>query len=178
MKRIVLILLSAVFTLSASFAALAGRQHEQAYYDYAEVIKVKPITEIVRVESPYQECWTETRTRYGHNLGHRTYTPEIFGAIVGAAVGNRFGNGRGRDLATAAGAVLGGSIGHDMKHRNPARAYREPVERCETRHEYHDEEQVVGYRVKYSYNGKIYHTRMRQQPSDRVRVRVRVELAE
>lgn len=178
MKRIVITLLLAVFTLGTSLMALAGRQHEQAYYDYAEVIKVKPITEVVRVESPYRECWTETRARYGHYNGHKTYTPEIFGAIVGAAVGNRFGSGRGRDLATAAGAVLGGSIGHDIKHRRQGRAYQEPVERCEIRHEYHDEEQVVGYRVKYSYNGKIYHTRMRQHPSDRIRVRVHVEPVE
>jgi len=33
------------------------------------------------------------------------------GAILGAAIGNQIGDGRGRDIATAAGAVIGGQMG-------------------------------------------------------------------
>ncbi len=45
-------------------------------------------------------------------------SPEIFGAIVGAAVGSQFGHGKGRGWTTAAGALLGWSIGHDMTYVN------------------------------------------------------------
>ncbi len=178
MNRMVLFVVSAAIALVAAPPTLAGNQYDPAFHDYADVIEVKPIIELVRVDSPRQECWTETRTRYGYRGGHNSYTPEIFGAIVGAAVGNRFGRGRGRDLATAAGAVLGGSIGHDVKRRNHRYAYNEPVERCETRHEFHEEEHVVGYRVKYRYGDRIYHSRTSHDPGDRIRVRVHVEPTE
>jgi len=45
-------------------------------------------------------------------------SPEIFGAIMGAAVGSQFGHGKGRGWTTAAGALLGWSIGHDMAYGN------------------------------------------------------------
>lgn len=35
----------------------------------------------------------------------------VVGAIVGAAIGNQIGGGSGRDIATAAGAVIGGQLG-------------------------------------------------------------------
>jgi uncharacterized protein YcfJ len=178
MKRIVLFVVSAAITSMAASPVLAGKRYDPAFYDYAEVIEAKPVIELVRVDSPRQECWTETRIRYGYRSGQDSYTPEIFGAIVGAVIGNRFGSGRGRDLATAAGAVLGGSIGHDAKRRRHRHVYNEPVERCETRHEFHEQEHVVGYQVKYRYGDRIYHSRTGQDPGDRIRVRVQVEPAE
>lgn len=35
----------------------------------------------------------------------------VFGAIAGAAIGNQIGGGSGRDIATAAGAVIGYQMG-------------------------------------------------------------------
>ncbi len=179
MRSLMLLVLSAVPVLTLTNVAYAGSGHGQAFYDYATVLRAKPITEIVRVETPREECWTETRTRIGYRGGPQTYTPEIVGVIVGAAIGTRFGDGRGRDLATAAGAVLGGSIGHDIKkRRHRTYTYAEPVERCEIRRDYYDEERLMGYRVTYRYGGNTYHTRMDHDPGDRLRVRVRVEPAE
>ncbi len=158
-------------------AAYAGpkHKHHHGHEDHARVIKVKPITEIVEVSVPQRECWTEHVTRYRGT--HTSYTPEILGGILGAAVGNQFGSGSGRKVATAAGALLGGSIGHDYKHRRyggGGYAYTEPVERCEVRHAYHSEERIVGYKVKYRYHGRVYHTRMDRHPGDRIPVRVNV----
>lgn len=178
MKHMVLFVVVVAMTLVAASPTLAGKRYDPAFYDYAEVMEVNPIIEVVRVDSPRQECWTETQTRYGYRGGYVSYTPEIFGAIIGAAIGNRFGSGRGRDVATAAGAVLGGSIGHDVKRRRHRYTYNEPVERCETRHEFREEEHVVGYRVKYRYGDRIYDTRTGHDPGDRIRVRVHVEPAE
>lgn len=62
------------------------------------------------------------------------------------------------------------AYGHDV--------YNRPVERCEIRHDYYEEERVVGYDVRYQYNGRVYHTRMDRDPGPRVRVRVNVAVAE
>lgn len=177
MKRTVFFL-SAAIGLAAASPVLAGKRHDPAFYDYADVIEVQPIFELVRVHSPSQRCWTETHTRYGYRGGHNSYTPEIVGAIAGAAVGNRFGSGRGRDPATAAGAVSGGSIGHDVKRCRHRYVYNEPVERCETRDEFHEEERIAGYKVKYRYGDRIYHARTDHDSGDRIRVRVQVEPAQ
>lgn len=40
-------------------------------------------------------------------------TDSILGAIIGGVIGNQFGGGHGKDALTAAGALLGGSIGND-----------------------------------------------------------------
>jgi len=133
----------------------------------------------VRVEAPREVCWTEhvTRSEASHR---RSFTPEIVGGIVGGVVGNHFGSGRGPDIATVAGAVLGGSLAHDIKRRR-SRAYHtytEPVERCRVEHEYYERERLVGYDVKYRYNGEVYHARMDRDPGSTVRVRVNVQLAE
>ncbi len=177
MQRVATLSAISVLGLLLAMPVNAGPRHsDQSYYDYAEVLNVKPITEVVRVDVPKRECWIETETRYAPHAS-KSITPEIVGAIIGGALGNRFGNGRGRHIATAAGAVLGGSIGHDMKRRH-GRAYEEPVERCDIRHEYHEQEQVIAYRIKYRYDGRIYRTRMGRDPGDRIRVRVNVAPAE
>ncbi|MDH3638261.1 MAG: glycine zipper 2TM domain-containing protein [Gammaproteobacteria bacterium] len=174
MKKLTLVSGAVILTTALTGAAYAGPgKNKYNYMDYGEVIKVKPITEIVEVDTPRQECWTEHVTRYRHS--HSSYTPEILGGIIGAAVGNQFGGGSGRKVATAAGALLGGSIGHDYKRRRGrGYAYTEPIERCETRHEHHSEERIVGYKVKYRYNGRVYRTRMDQHPGDRIPLRVNV----
>lgn len=159
-----------------AFAGHKGSAHD--YGDYAEVVRVKPITEIVRVDHPRRECWTEHVTRREPYGGHKSVTPEIFGGILGAAVGNQFGSGSGRKVGAVAGALLGGSIAHDIKRKHRGyRTYTEPVERCEIRHEYTEESRVVGYKVKYRYNGRIYHTRMDRHPGDRIPVNVTVSPA-
>ncbi len=44
----------------------------------------------------------------------------LLGAIVGGLIGNQFGDGHGREVATAVGAIAGGSIAHS----NANQAYR------------------------------------------------------
>lgn len=170
-----------IVTTAVSTAAVAGgRAYADGYYDYARVTRVEPIVEVARVDEPRQVCWTEnvTHRRPRHP---RSVTPEIVGGIVGGVVGNQFGSGSGKDIATVAGAVLGGSIAHDYKKRRRAYGYdvyTEPVERCEIRHDYYEEERVVGYHVNFRYNDRVYRTRMDRDPGRKVRVRVNVAVAE
>ncbi len=89
-------------------------------------------------------------------------------------MGNRFGSGSGKDAMTIAGALLGGSIGNDLGKR-PSHSYTTQKRRCETVNHYQEQEELVGYRVKYRYNGKTYWTRMASNPGRSLRVRVSVE---
>lgn len=172
--------IAAVAIAGVSTAALAGGRGQDRYFDYAPVVGVDPIVEVVRVEDPREVCWTEQVT---HTVprGNRSVTPEILGVIIGGVVGNQFGSGRGKDLATVAGAALGGSIAHDRKIRRHGygyETYTEPSRRCEIQSDYYEEERIVGYDVAYRYNGKVYHTRMNRDPGDTIRVRVGVSVAE
>ncbi len=164
--------------IGASLLTVSGYAYSDAGLNYAKVTGVEPITRTVRVNNPREECWSE-RVAVPERSGGKSYTAEILGGLIGAAVGHEVGKGRGKDAATVAGAVLGGSIGRDIKNKRNSRVNNnssryELVERCETVDNYHSEERVDGYNVTYSYNGQEYHTRMRNDPGDRIKIRVSV----
>jgi len=167
--------------LGTSISAHAGHNF---YEEYARVISVKPIYEDVEVITPRRECWTERRVSHGdhphqHYARRDSYTAPLAGALLGGVIGNQFGGGSGRKALTVGGALLGASIGNDVagKHRYPLPqdhpARFENVELCETVDHMEIREELVGYRVKYRYNGKIYRTRMDSHPGDTVRVSVK-----
>lgn len=171
--------LVAVFAGLSTTVLAGGRSHGNAYYDYAKVLRADPIIDVVRVEEPREVCWTEQVT-HRRARGYNSATPEIVGGIIGGVVGNQFGSGRGKDIATVAGVILGGSIAHDMERRRRTYgyAYSEPVQRCRIEHDYYEQERVVGYDVKYRYNGEVYRTRMDHDPGHSVRVHVNVGVVE
>lgn len=98
--------LLAIVLLGGCVAVPYGGGHQSSYYSGGHS----------RVADS-RDCWREP-------VGARSYTPEITGAIVGGAIGNQFGSGSGRDIATVAGAALGGSLGHDYKNRYHGGNYR------------------------------------------------------
>ena len=164
----------------------ASARDDGPYSDWARVVRVEPLHRQVEVSTPRQECWDEPVKRYRthndhhHHGGGRSATPLIVGGILGGVIGNQFGKGSGNVLTTIAGAVLGGSVARDAQrhHRHHHRAARETYttyeQRCETRHSYHTETRTDGYLVDYEYNGRIYTTRTRRHPGDRIRVSVSV----
>ncbi|MCW8947514.1 MAG: glycine zipper 2TM domain-containing protein, partial [Sedimenticola sp.] len=99
--------------------------------------------------------------------------PSIAGAIVGGVVGNQFGKGKGKDAMTVAGVLLGASVGNDLGKR-PGRSYVTSERRCESVDNFREHEELVGYRVKYRYNGQVFHTRTSQDPGKFINVRVSV----
>ena len=157
-------------------------KHKRDRRDYAEVVSVRPIYRTVRVSTPERECWEEpVQHRRHYSSGHDSYTPLIIGGILGGVVGNQFGGGSGKGILTAAGAILGGSLAHDVQssHRRHHRhghseVYTTYERRCQTHVNYHEEERVDGYRVKYRYNGKIYRTRTDYHPGEYIEVDVNV----
>jgi len=185
-KTQLIIALSGALMLGVSSGAMAGHHAEQpaphgaqqARYDYARVTNVEPIYRTVRINTPRQECWDEQRVAY--NPGYQSGTPTIIGGLIGGAIGNQFGKGHGKDVATIAGALLGGSLARDSQNNNRAGGHTDTrVETaCRTVNEAHEEQRIDGYRVSYKYRGQFYTTRMNRDPGKRVRVQVQVRLAE
>lgn len=173
-------------TLSVPVSALAlfplmvtAQSGGNSFTDYANVIESRPLYREVRVDVPRQQCWNEEVVRYENRGGggYTSYTPEIVGGIIGGVIGNQFGGGSGKEWATGAGAVLGGSIGRDLKNRryqSSQVAVHDTVQRCKTVHDYRYEEQRDGYRVRYLYDGREFETRMPYDPGTGMRVRVTV----
>jgi uncharacterized protein YcfJ len=112
----------------------------------------------------------------------------VLGAIVGGVIGHQFGSSSGgRDHGTAAGAVIGGLVGTMAERDAAAKAAQDAppappavervpvtreVQRCsdvmDTR------EVIVGYDVRYEYNGRQFQTRLPQDPGPQMPVNVEV----
>ncbi len=167
MKKTNLIAVVGLGVLMVSQASVAGRN---GYSDTARVLQVRPIYEAVQVNYPRQECWEEPVYR---RSGGNSAVPMITGAIIGGAVGNQFGKGHGRDALTVAGALLGGAIGNDIGRNNYGPGYETMERRCRTVDYYTTRQEVVGYRVKYRYNGHVSWTRTDTHPGRYIRVNVR-----
>ncbi len=143
----------------------------------ANVVSAQPVYQTVQVNQPTQECWQEAVSV--PNKSYNSRTPEILGAILGAGVGRLFGSGRGQDVATVAGAILGGSIGRDQKNRTQSQHSDVRYEqRCRMVDRYHSEERFEGYNVTYEYNDVLYTTRTRNDPGATITVNVNVVPAE
>lgn len=160
--------------LLAGYASHAiARHHEDVeYVDTAPVLSATPIYETVRVSYPEEECWNE---RVEHRRGGDSPTGTLAGSLVGGVIGNQFGHGAGKTAMTVAGSLLGASIGRDLTHEREERRYVTNERHCEVVDRYREEEQIVGYRVKYRYKGEILFTRTTEDPGDRIPVRVAVE---
>ena len=75
---------------------------------------------------------------------------------------------------TVAGALLGGAVGHELGHDSYSPGYSTLEHRCHTINDYSEREEIVGYRVKYRYNGETFWTRTSEHPGRRIDVKVHV----
>ena len=180
--------------LFSSAALLAGSAFAQAYGDTARVVSARPIYD--RVAEPRRECHDEQVTAYEERRTVRP-APEarepggvgpgtVLGAIVGGVIGHQMGSSSaGRDHGTAAGAIVGGLVGNqvdrdaDSGYRGAAQdvyVERVPVtrnvQRCEDVAD--SRELVVGYDVRYEYNGHEFRTRLSYDPGPQMPVNVEV----
>lgn len=168
----ILAIFGLLVAMTSSQMALAGNN---VSYDYGRVLSAKPIIETISYQKPQKQCWIETVQRGGHKEYSATGT--LLGGVIGAAIGNKVGHKkRNKQVGAVAGALLGASIGNDISRRHAGRhgSYSEEVERCEMVNEYVEEENIVGYNVRYRYHGEVYHARTSQHPGDRIKLRVSV----
>jgi uncharacterized protein YcfJ len=92
-----------------------------------EQIFQAPVTSVHAVVGPPQQrCWVEHQDYVDRsaNVGGA-----VVGAIIGGVLGHQVGSGRGRDVATAGGAVAGAAIGANAVGR--PNTYGQDVQRCE-----------------------------------------------
>lgn len=168
---------AAVLSLGAGTMWMSSAALAQTQYVYADVLESRPIYQSVTVSVPREECWQEqVRVKDRHRSDSRT--PALISAIVGGAIGNAVGNNSSsRKVGTVVGAVLGHSVGRDIVAANsrhePARY--QTVQHCNVVDEYYDEERLMGYQVRYHYNGEDFSVRMDDDPGERIRLRVQVE---
>jgi len=85
----------------------------------------------------------------------------IMGAIAGAAIGNSIGKGNGRALATGIGIVGGAAMGDQIEGQGQQCAVQTITEN-----------QIVGYFVRYEYNGKQFSGQFASDPGQYVRLQV------
>lgn len=170
---------TAIGLLALGTAAIVRPAAAATTYEEADVISSTPIYRIVETTTPRQECWEEEIARTERRSGYDSATPEILGAVIGGALGNAAGHHkRNKQVGAVVGAVLGGSIAHDIStanRRDDEVVYMDTVERCRTVNTTMQEEKLVGYDVRYSYNGSEQMVRMDRDPGATVRVRVNVE---
>lgn len=149
-------------------------------YDYATVVDAQPIVKTIRVSTPREECWQENvvyRDNYrGRDRGNGVGT--VLGGVVGGALGNAVGHNKSnKQVGAVVGAVLGATVGHAMASDRPRSDYRESYgseEVCRVYHDYHEEERIVGYDVRYRYNNETYSTRTSREPGDTIKVRLAI----
>ncbi len=174
MKRIMTVLTIGFSALAFSGAAVSGHGH--GFIGKARVIEAQPLYETVEVAIPVNECWTETVTRSNRRPG--AYIAPIAGGIVGGVVGHQFGGGRGKTALTVAGTLLGASVGHNIGQSHyRSRPTVERIRHCETVDQYEEQQQLLGYRVKYRYEGQTYYTQTTEHPGKFIPVRVNVHPA-
>jgi uncharacterized protein YcfJ len=137
-------------------------------YTYGRVMYVEPVYREIYYNQPRGQwvCDRYTRNYRGGDA--------LLGAVIGGAIGRQFGDGDGRDAATVAGVLIGGSVGY-----NRGRRYGYSNENCYwVRDDYYGYQSRStaypdGYNVTYTINGRDRYTiHMGYDPGSTVRVRI------
>ena len=154
----------------AAFAQYYSRDYRDRDDRFARVIESRPVYNSALAK---QECWNpraghfeevreENKTKIGKGAA--------IGAIAGGVAGHQLGSGRGNDAATIGGAILGGILGHQLERRNDENPQDDlDYSRCRSVAE-GPGEQLLGYDVRYEYQGREYVTRMDRDPGRRLRL--------
>lgn len=151
------------FVISAA-AGTAGYQYLNRP-QFADVVSVKPIKEIIR--TPREECHSETITHQRPVQDENRVAGTAIGAVIGGVLGHQVGGGRGKKLATVAGAAAGGYAGNEVQKGMQERdTYTTVEQRCRTVTD--TQEKISGYEVTYVFEGRQGMLRMDEAPAERI----------
>lgn len=135
---------------------------------YAQVLEVVPVRK--SYSAPREVCEQVTKVHEVPQQDPDRVTGKLLGAVIGGVVGHQFGDGRGKEAATAGGAILGGMIGDKVQRdRQQAKRYTTTENHCYSINE--TQEKIIGYDVSYRYDGREEVIRLDYQPETRVPVR-------
>ena len=145
--------------------AAAKGQIEAGALQYAEVLKVTPVTAkeqvyatVIGSEAVRETSTTSTPHEVCQDVAVQERLPErdgnvggtVAGAVIGGVLGNQIGSGDGRKAATAAGAVVGGIVGNKIDKRHVGGQVTTRTERqCHTETSTSQTSKVTGYNVTY-----------------------------
>jgi uncharacterized protein YcfJ len=127
----------------------------------AVVLGATPVTEAVKTTRT--ECRDVPVERQAPVTDEHRITGTVVGSAIGGVLGHQVGGGRGKNVATAVGALAGGLAGNQVqKNMQQKDTYTDTERRCmevpaETT-------KVVGYDVRYSYEGHTDTVRMSHNP--------------
>lgn len=151
----------------AGTANAANGVAAEAGVQYAKVVSVDPVRKTVN--NPKQVCRDEVVTHTAPPKDQHQIAGTAIGAVVGGVLGNQVGGGKGKTLATVAGAVGGGYAGKKIQeNRQQGQVTTTTERRCDT--VANTSTRIVGYDVRYQYNGVTRTVRMDHDPGDRVQV--------
>lgn len=154
--------------VAAGAGAVAGLKIMNKGPEYAQVLKVTPLTRTIH--TPRQECHDETVTHRGPVKDQHQIIGTVAGAVVGGVIGHQIGGGTGRDIATVAGAAGGGYAGNRIqKNLQDRDTYTTTEQKCNT--VYDTSEKRTGYEVRYRLGGQESSVKMNHEPGERIPVR-------
>jgi uncharacterized protein YcfJ len=147
--------------------AFAGYRLVSASHE-AKVVKVTALT--TTVKTPRQDCHDEQVTRTKPARDSNRLVGTAAGAVVGGLIGHAFGGGNGKVLTTVAGAAAGGYAGNRIEHKmQQGNTYSTTEQRCTT---VYDSTQVpAGYDVLYVLDGDEHHVHMDHDPGSHLPVK-------
>ena len=166
-------------------AAIADNQIEPTTLQYADVVRVTPVTSKDKLyatvigSEPVRETTTTTAPReVCEDAVVQERLPErdgntggtVAGAVIGGLLGNQVGGGSGKKAATAGGAVVGGLIGNKVdKNHVGGQVVTRTERQCRTENASSESSRVTGYNVTYrNPDGTTGTMRMDSKPGARV----------
>jgi uncharacterized protein YcfJ len=154
--------------VAVGIGAVAGVKLINKSPEYAQVLKVTPLTKTTR--TPRQDCHDETVTQQAPVKDEHQIIGSVAGAVVGGVLGHQVGGGTGRDIATVAGAAGGGYAGNRIqKNLQDKNTVTTTEQKCIT--VYDSAQKQSGYSVRYRLGSQEKTVKMDHDPGDRIPVR-------
>lgn len=178
--------LSLVLALTLATSGLALADHRdsfrhgerQRFFADGRVIHAEPIYETYyyresRSHDRYEICRTRDVEVERHSRGGNPGA-----ALIGGAIGATVGSNSGRSpesqvFGAIAGGIIGGAIGHELGGGQETVVRYRSERECEVEYR-HRRRDLVGYEVRYRYNGREFTTFMDRHPGRYVQLEVEV----
>lgn len=161
---------------------LADHDHDrQRFFAEGRVTHAEPIYETYYYresrghgrDEGYEICRTrDVEVERRHSGGNPAST--IIGGALGATVGSHAGHSRESQVFGAiAGGLIGGAIGHELGGKGETTVRYRTERECKVEYRHHRRE-LVGYEVRYRYNGREFLTFTERHPGRFIELEVEV----
>ncbi|WP_299078498.1 glycine zipper 2TM domain-containing protein [uncultured Paraglaciecola sp.] len=165
-----------LFLLVSPFAQA---NHDRSYHNHGKHSRKVVKAKVIRAIPVYKYVNTRNHKTYCKPVAvHSEYRPAhskraaIFGSIVGGIVGRTVSQNQTKDLGTLMGAVVGGSLAHNIVRAKHSELPTYSVQHnCKPKHKKARKVRVLdGYKVTYRSKGRLYRTFMEEKPTKYIRI--------